>query len=143
MKSYSDQPDALPKRREYRKLEDLSELVVKARAEGKTLQQIADSLGLTRQRIHQVIEAAEQQEAIMREWGYPFSARAYAFLCNIGAKDRNDVLSLFRLGHISPGCVENFGHTTYREICDWLSVDPNDRRVLCPHCGKQVSLTSE
>lgn len=141
MKSSSEQLP-WPNRRHYRKTHELAPLVVKARAEGKTLQEIADSLGLTRQRIHQVVDVVQQQEIIMREWGYPFSMRASAFLSNIGAKDRNDVLNLFRLGHITPGCVRNFGHTTFREICDWLGVDSNDRRVFCPHCGKQVSLSS-
>ena len=126
----------------YIKLKHLVPDVVRMRAEGETLQFIADHLGLTKQRISQVVQAAKRQEGILQQWGWPFSVRTFNILERLAIKSKEDAMDLYRSGHLHPQTVSGFGLKSYAEICEWLEVPMLEKPPFlakhgCPHCGKR------
>jgi hypothetical protein len=126
-------------RKPQQKTDELIPQVLALRNEGLKLHQIAARFNLTKQRIDQILREYGRREAIMAEWGYPFTVRCLGFIEAIGIRNRDEALDLFKKGHIRPGCVANFGVKTYHEICDWLGVEPQYQLNICPHCGKTLS----
>ena len=124
------------------KLTHLVPGVVQMRSEGYTLQEIGTKLNLSRQRIHQVIKGAEHMEQILQTWGFPFSHRTFRVLEDLCIHSKEEALSLYQSGHLYPGAIWSFGWKSYREICEWLEVEPLKRRPKrgkpCPHCGKHI-----
>jgi hypothetical protein len=120
------------------KLADMVPGVVLMRAEGRTLQQIADVLHVTRQRVSQIAQAAKKHEAIQARWGFPFSARTDRVLEALAVDSKEKALELYNSGHLYPGAVWSFGRRSYQEICEWLGVPPLKKRpkhrLKCPHC---------
>lgn len=126
-------------RKPQQRTDELIPQVLELRNQGLKLHQIAARFNLTKQRINQILGEHDRREAIMAEWGYPFSVRCLSFIEAIGIRNRDEALDLFNKGHIRPGCVANFGMKTYYEICDWLGVQPAYQLSICPHCGKTLS----
>jgi hypothetical protein len=128
--------------KKYTPLAHLVPGVVLARAEGKTMQEIADSLSLSRQRIHQVIKAAQKMEETSLKWGFPFSVRTARVLDALAVDTKEQAMELYESGHLFPGSVWSFGQKSYREICEWLEVPPlskNPRKkTRCPHCQRPL-----
>jgi hypothetical protein len=135
-------PMKSPTKQRYRVL-DLVPQVILLRAEGKSLNEIASLMNLTKQRICQVVQIAKRHEAIQARWGFPFSVRTDRILEDLAVKSKDDALQLYRTGHLFPGAIWSFGHRSYREICEWLGVEPLKKRPkvdkqLCQHCGKPI-----
>ena len=128
-------------RKPYVKLVDKVPEVVRMRSEGKTLEQIGQHFGLSRQRINQIEQAAEMHEEILRQWGFPFSTRTANMMDRLSITTRQEALDLYNSGHLRPGAVRGFGWVSYHEICEWLGV-PTTREpinfLVCPHCGKKI-----
>ena len=128
-------------RKPYIKLVDKVPEVVRMRSEGKTLEQIGQHFGLSRQRINQIEQAAEMHEEILRQWGFPFSTRTANMMDRLSITTRQEALDLYNSGHLRPGAVRGFGWVSYHEICEWLEV-PTTREpinfLVCPHCGKKI-----
>jgi hypothetical protein len=128
-------------RQPYVKLVDKVPEVVRMRSEGKTLEEIGQHFGLSRQRINQIEQAAEMHEEILRQWGFPFSTRTANMMDRLSITTRQEALDLYNSGHLRPGAVRGFGWVSYHEICEWLGV-PTTREpinfLFCPHCGKKI-----
>jgi len=128
-------------RKPYIKLVDKIPEVVRMRSEGKTLEEIGQYFGLSRQRINQIEQAAEMHEEILRQWGFPFSTRTANMMDRLSITTRQEALDLYNSGHLRPGAVRGFGWVSYHEICEWLEV-PTTRDpinfLVCPHCGKKI-----
>jgi len=128
-------------RKPYVKLVDKVPEVVRMRSEGKTLEEIGEHFGLSRQRINQIEQAAEMHEEILRQWGFPFSTRTANMMDRLSITTRQEALDLYNSGHLRPGVVRGFGWVSYHEICEWLEV-PTTREpinfLVCPHCGKKI-----
>jgi len=128
-------------RKPYIKLVDKIPEVVRMRSEGKTLEEIGEHFGLSRQRINQIEQAAEMHEEILRQWGFPFSTRTANMMDRLSITTRQEALDLYNSGHLRPGAVRGFGWVSYHEICEWLEV-PTTRDpinfLVCPHCGKKI-----
>jgi hypothetical protein len=129
-------------RKSYMKLAHLVPDVVRMRAEGETLQSIGHHLGLSKQRISQVIQAAKRQEGILHQWGWPFSVRTFNIIERLAIKSKEDAMDLYRSGHLHPQAVSGFGLKSYAEICEWLEVPMLEKppfltKHCCPHCGKR------
>lgn len=123
------------------RLLDLVPQVILLRAEGKSLNDIAGMMNLSKQRISQVIQIAKRHEAIQARWGFPFSVRTDRILEDLAVKSKDDAMELYKTGHLFPGAIWSFGHRSYREICEWLNVQPLKKRPegakkICRHCGK-------
>ena len=116
--------------------------VVLARAEGKTYEEIGKSLNLSRQRVHQIIKSAKRMEDTMMKYGFPFSVRAARVLDAMAINCKEDALELYKSGHLFPGSVWSFGNQSYKEICEWLEVEPLKRnprkREKCPRCKRPL-----
>jgi hypothetical protein len=116
--------------------------VMQLKAEGKTIMEIGEILGLTKQRISQIARAAQTKAEIQAQWGWPFSTRTFNILDRMAVKDKSEALSLYTSGHLHPNAVTGFGWKSYGEICEWLAVPVLLKRPkqpkLCPHCGKHI-----
>jgi hypothetical protein len=114
--------------------------VMQLKAEGKTIMEIGEILGLTKQRISQIARAAQTKAEIQAQWGWPFSTRTFNILDRMAVKDKDEAMSLYTSGHLHPNAVTGFGWKSYGEICEWLGVPVLLKRPkqpkLCPHCGK-------
>lgn len=124
------------------KISDMIPAVILMRAEGRTLQEIGDTLKVSKQRISQVVHAAKKHEEIQARWGFPFSVRTDRILEALAVDSKEKALQLYRTGHLYPGAVWSFGHRSYREICEWLGVEPlgkgQGRPRTCPHCKRAI-----
>ena len=114
--------------------------VMQMRTEGKTIMEIGEILGLTKQRISQIARAAQTKAEIQAQWGWPFTTRTFNILDRMAVKDKDEAMSLYTSGHLHPNAVTGFGWKSYGEICEWLAVPVLLKRPkqpkLCPHCGK-------
>ena len=112
------------------------------RTEGKTIMEIGEIMGLTKQRISQIARAAKTKAEIQAQWGWPFTTRTFNVLDRMAVKDKDEALSLYTSGHLHPNSVTGFGWGSYGEICEWLGVPVLLKRPkqpkLCPHCGKHI-----
>jgi hypothetical protein len=131
-----------PTRKKYTKVAHLIPEVMQMRAEGKSITQIGEVMGLTKQRISQISQAAKIKAEIQAQWGWPFTTRTFNVLDRMAVKDKSEALSLYTSGHLHPNAVTGFGWKSYSEICEWLAVPVLLKRPkepkLCPHCGKQI-----
>lgn len=120
------------------RLADMVPPVILMRAEGRTLQQIAEVLKISKQRVSQIVYAAKAHEAIQARWGFPFSVRTDRVLEALAVDCKDKALELYHSGHLYPGAVWSFGRKSYNEICEWLGVQPLKKRPTqtrqCPHC---------
>lgn len=114
--------------------------VMQMRADGKTIMEIGEIMGLTKQRISQIARAAQNKAEMQAQWGWPFTTRTFNILDRMAVKDKDEAMSLYMSGHLHPNAVTGFGWKSYGEICEWLAVPVLLKRPkqpkLCPHCGK-------
>jgi hypothetical protein len=131
-----------PTKKKYSKLAHLIPEVMQMKAEGKSITQIGEIMGLTKQRISQIARAAKTKADIQAQWGWPFTTRTFNVLDRMAVKDKTEALSLYTSGHLHPNAVTGFGWKSYGEICEWLAVPVLLKRPkqpnLCPHCGKNI-----
>ena len=129
-------------KKKYIKVAHLIPEVMQMRAEGKSITQIGEILGLTKQRISQISQAAKIKAEIQAQRGWPFSTRTFNVLNRMAVKNKDEALSLYASGHLHPHSVTGFGWKSYSEICEWLGVPVLIKQPkmpkLCPHCGKIV-----
>lgn len=125
-----------------RKTDHLIPEVMQLKAEGKTIMEIGEIMGLTKQRISQIARAANTKAEIQSQWGWPFTTRTFNVLDRMAVKNKDEALSLYTSGHLHPNAVTGFGWKSYGEICEWLAVPVLLKRPkqpkLCPHCGKHI-----
>ena len=131
-----------PTKKKYTKVAHLIPEVMQMKAEGKTIMEMGEVLGLTKQRISQIARAAQTKADIQAQWGWPFTTRTFNILDRMAVKDKDEALSLYTTGHLHPNAVTGFGWKSYGEICEWLAVPVLLKRPkqpkLCPHCGKII-----
>ena len=131
-----------PTMRKYIKVDHLIPEVMQMKAEGKSITQIGEIMGLTKQRISQIARAAQTKAEIQAQWGWPFTTRTFNILDRLAVKDKDEALSLYTSGHLHPNAVTGFGWKSYGEICEWLGLPVLLKRPkqpkLCPHCGKHI-----
>jgi hypothetical protein len=131
-----------PTKKKYIKVAHLIPEVMQMKAEGKSITQIGEILGLTKQRISQIARAAQTKAEIQTQWGWPFTTRTFNVLDRMAVNDKDEALRLYASGHLHPNAVTGFGWKSYGEICEWLAVPvllgrPKQPK-LCPHCGKHI-----
>lgn len=131
-----------PTKKKYSKVAHLIPEVMQMKADGKSITQIGEIMGLTKQRISQIARAAQTKANIQAQWGWPFTTRTFNILDRMAVKDKDEALSLYTSGHLHPNAVTGFGWKSYGEICEWLAVPVLLKRPkqpkLCPHCGKHI-----
>lgn len=127
---------------------NLNESIKKAtelRSQGLTLQRIGDQLGLSRQRIHQIIHEAKKREKEVNEWCYGLSVRNTHIVNRLKIKSKEEAIKAIQSQEIRPYRWANFGLRSYHDLCSWLGIAPivskYSRKApkLCPHCNKEIN----
>jgi len=127
--------------RAYQKLQHMIPEVMQLKAQGFTVTKIASVLGVTKQRVSQISQAAKVKAEIQAQWGWPFSTRTYNVMERMSIKNKEHALALYNSGHLHPNSIRGFGWVSYAEICEWLGVQMMHKRPgtianICPYCGK-------
>ena len=127
------------------KLSETISKVSELRSKGLTLQAIGNQLGLSRQRVHQIIHEGKEREQLANEWTNGLSVRNRHMLAVFKIHSREQAIESIQKNEIRPYRWKNFGLRSYRDLCAWLGVEPPiakySRKLgrTCPHCGKEIN----
>jgi transcriptional regulator len=104
------------------KLEDSITIVSDLRAKGLTMGAIGRQLGVSRQRIHQIIHARESE--IEPTWTNGTPTRSIKIIESLKLKTKQEVAEAIILEQIFPNMTKNFGIKSYFDLCKWANVQP-------------------
>ena len=125
-----------------------NEAVIKVselRSQGLTMQAIGNQIGLSRQRIHQIIHESKEREQLASQWNHGLSVRNRHMLDRLNIKSREEAIQSIQRLEIRPYRWKNFGLRSYHDLCAWLGIAPiaskYSRKLahLCPHCNKEIN----
>jgi transcriptional regulator with XRE-family HTH domain len=117
-------------RSEARKLRNMQ--LVTLRGEGKSLQEVADILGMTKQRVSQIEASQKAKQEACTSYGFQFTARTAKTLERLGVRDREHARKLYLEGFLKAG-TNLIGAKTEAEIRHWVCGTDT-----CPHCGARI-----
>jgi hypothetical protein len=125
------------------KLAESIKQVTELRAKGWTYQSIANALGMSKQRAHQIDVLARKREHDSGLWTNGLSVRNIKILEKLNINSRDVAIHAVKVGDIKPFKWANFGYTSYYDLCAWLGVEPgnhsrNSTSNKCPHCGQHL-----
>lgn len=106
------------------KLEYAMEKVQELRAQGLTMNAIGQQLGVSRQRIHQIIHSKEMQSKIESVWTNGMPKRCLKIIESLKLTTKQEVAEAIILQRITPNMTKNFGIRSYFDLCEWANVQP-------------------
>lgn len=106
------------------KLQYAIERVSELRAKGLTLQAIGQQLGVSRQRVHQILHAREIQSQIESKWTNGAPKRCLKIIESLKLTTKQEVAEAIILQRITPNMTKNFGMRSYFDLCEWANVQP-------------------
>ena len=106
------------------KLEYAMEKVQELRAQGLTMNAIGQQLGVSRQRIHQIIHSKEMQSKIESVWTHGMPKRCLKIIESLKLTTKQEVAEAIILQRITPNMTKNFGIRSYFDLCEWANVQP-------------------
>lgn len=106
------------------KLEYAMEKVQELRAQGLTMNAIGQQLGVSRQRIHQIIHSKEMQSKIESVWTNGMPKRCLKIVESLKLTTKQEVAEAIILQRITPNMTKNFGLRSYFDLCEWANVQP-------------------
>lgn len=106
------------------KLEYAMEKVQELRAQGLTMNAIGQQLGVSRQRIHQIIHSKEMQSKIESVWTNGMPKRCLKIIESLKLTTKQEVAEAIILQRITPNMTKNFGLRSYFDLCEWANVQP-------------------
>jgi len=106
------------------KLEEAIKQVSELRAKGLSMNVIGRQLGVTRQRIHQIVHAREVQSQIESAWTHGMPARALKIVESLKLTTKQEVAEAIILHKIFPNMAKNFGIRSYFDLCEWANAQP-------------------
>jgi len=127
------------------KLNEAIEKVTELRSKGLTLQAIGNQLGLSRQRVHQIIHESKEREKLANQWNSGLSVRNRHVLDRLNIKCREEAIVSIQTLEIRPYRWKNFGLRSYHDLCAWLDIPPVQSKFsrklecVCPHCHKEIN----
>jgi hypothetical protein len=127
------------------KLNEAIEKVTELRSQGLTLQAIGNQLGLSRQRVHQIIHEGKEREQLANQWTNGLSTRNRHLLDRLNIKCREEAIVSIQTLEIRPYRWKNFGLRSYHDLCAWLGISPISSKYsrklahICPHCHKEIN----
>lgn len=119
--------------------------VSELRSQGLTLQAIGNQLGLSRQRVHQIIHESKEREKLANQWNSGLSVRNRHMLAVFKIHSREQAIESVQKNEIRPYRWKNFGLRSYRDLCAWLGIPPVESKYsrkaeyFCPHCHKEIN----
>lgn len=106
------------------KLEYAMEKVQELRAQGLTMHAIGQQLGVSRQRIHQIIHSKEMRSKIESAWTHGMPKRCLKIIESLKLTTKQEVAEAIILQRITPNMTKNFGLRSYFDLCEWAEVAP-------------------
>ena len=106
------------------KLEYAMEKVQELRAQGLTMNAIGQQLGVSRQRIHQIIHSKEMRSKIESVWTNGMPKRCLKIIESLKLTTKQEVAEAIILQRITPNMTKNFGLRSYFDLCEWANVQP-------------------
>lgn len=106
------------------KLEYAMEKVQELRAQGLTMHAIGQQLGVSRQRIHQIIHSKEMRSKIESVWTHGMPKRCLKIIESLKLTTKQEVAEAIILQRITPNMTKNFGLRSYFDLCEWAEVAP-------------------
>lgn len=106
------------------KLEYAMEKVQELRAQGLTMNAIGQQLGVSRQRIHQIIHSKEMRSKIESVWTHGMPKRCLKIIESLKLTTKQEVAEAIILQRITPNMTKNFGLRSYFDLCEWAEVAP-------------------
>lgn len=106
------------------KLEYAMEKVQELRAQGLTMNAIGQQLGVSRQRIHQIIHSKEMRSKIESVWTHGMPKRCLKIIESLKLTTKQEVAEAIILQRITPNMTKNFGIRSYFDLCEWANVQP-------------------
>lgn len=106
------------------KLEYAMEKVQELRAQGLTMHAIGQQLGVSRQRIHQIIHSKEMRSKIESVWTHGMPKRCLKIIESLKLTTKQEVAEAIILQRITPNMTKNFGLRSYFDLCEWADVAP-------------------
>lgn len=106
------------------KLEYAMEKVQELRAQGLTMNAIGQQLGVSRQRIHQIIHSKEMRSKIESVWTHGMPKRCLKIIESLKLTTKQEVAEAIILQRITPNMTKNFGLRSYFDLCEWANVQP-------------------
>lgn len=106
------------------KLEYAMEKVQELRAQGLTMNAIGQQLGVSRQRIHQIIHSKEMRSKIESVWTNGMPKRCLKIIESLKLTTKQEVAEAIILQRITPNMTKNFGIRSYFDLCEWANVQP-------------------
>lgn len=106
------------------KLEYAMEKVQELRAQGLTMHAIGKQLGVSRQRIHQIIHSKEMHSKIESVWTNGMPKRCLKIVESLKLTTKQEVAEAIILQQIFPNMTKNFGMRSYFDLCEWANVQP-------------------
>lgn len=106
------------------KLEYAMEKVQELRAQGLTMNAIGQQLGVSRQRIHQIIHSKEMQSKIESVWTNGMPKRCLKIVESLKLTTKQEVAEAIILQRITPNMTKNFGLRSYFDLCEWANAQP-------------------
>ena len=106
------------------KLEESIKQVSELRAKGLSMNAIGRQLGVTRQRIHQIVHAREVQSQIESTWTNGAPKRCLKIIESLKLTTKQEVAEAIILHKIFPNMTKNFGIRSYFDLCEWANAQP-------------------
>ncbi len=101
------------------RLDESTPMVMQMRSEGLTYHLIAMELGVTRQRVQQIVDIAERKAKRGPVWTDGLSPRNLRLVRRLGLKDKASVAQAVTDRRIKPTGRKNYGVKSYHDLCAW------------------------
>ena len=85
---------------------------------------IGQQLGVSRQRIHQIIHSKEMRSKIESVWTHGMPKRCLKIIESLKLTTKQEVAEAIILQRITPNMTKNFGLRSYFDLCEWANVQP-------------------
>jgi hypothetical protein len=109
-----------PHQKKTMKLSESIQIVTDLRAKGWTYNSIANKLGVTRQRAHQIFLSAKQRQYASTLWTHGLSVRNITVLGKLGITDKQAAKEAIKNGTIRPLKWKNYGLKSYSQLVTWI-----------------------
>lgn len=106
------------------KLEESIKIASELRAKGLTMNAIGQQLGVSRQRIHQILNSNIHMENERSKWTFGLSTRNIRIVQSLNLTTKQEVIDAIILQKIFPNMTKNFGIRSYFDLCEWANVQP-------------------
>lgn len=121
------------------KYEESIQKVSALKLQGLSMANIGKAMGISRQRVHQIITAQEKRNHLASHWTHGMTARCKTIVAKLNLQSKEQVAHAIQSTLIIPNMIPNFGLQSYYDLCAWANVTaPANLNYprRCPHCNE-------